>query len=396
MPDSTGTATSEVKALAMQAMERRDFVQARALCEQWAQQHPKDPQPWIHLALACRGLKDDQAEEGAIAQALRADSHDLMALLMRGHLFERLGKRHEAARAYQAARLVAPPMEQLVAHLRPGVARAMEFSDRYHQDYARAVDEVLAREAQSLSGNELDRFRLSIDILMGRKPRYESRPLGYFVPQLAPVEFFDRDAFPWLEAVEACTADVREEFLQVLAQDTGFVPYVRQSEDQPLNQWAELNHSLKWSAFHLLKEGVPVPGNAQRCPKTMAMLSQVPQPVQSGRTPVALFSALKPHTRIPPHTGVSNARLLTHLPLIVPPHCQFRVGNTVREWVPGQAWVFDDTIEHEARNDSDQLRVILIFDVWHPALSEAEKRMISALARAQDAFMGASPDNYSN
>jgi len=189
---------------------------------------------------------------------------------------------------------------------------------------------------------------------------------------------------------------VREEFLQVLAQDTGFVPYVRQSEDQPLNQWAELNHSLKWSAFHLLKEGVPVPGNAQRCPKTMAMLSQVPQPVQSGRTPVALFSALKPHTRIPPHTGVSNARLLTHLPLIVPPHCQFRVGNSVREWVPGQAWVFDDTIEHEARNDSDQLRVILIFDVWHPALSEAEKRMISALARAQDAFMGASPDNYSN
>ena len=396
MPDSTGTATSEVKALALQAMERRDFVQARVLCEQWAQQHPKDPQPWIHLALACRGLKDDQAEEGAIAQALRADSHDLMALLMRGHLFERQGKRHEAARAYQAARMVAPPMQQLVAHLRPGVARAMEFSDRYHQDYARAVDEVLAREAQSLSGNELDRFRLSIDILMGRKPRYESRPLGYFVPQLAPVEFFDRDAFPWLEAVEACTADVREEFLQVLAQDTGFVPYVRQSEDQPLNQWAELNHSLKWSAFHLLKEGVPVPGNAQRCPKTMAMLSQVPQPVQSGRTPVALFSALKPHTRIPPHTGVSNARLLTHLPLIVPPHCQFRVGNSVREWVPGQAWVFDDTIEHEARNDSDQLRVILIFDVWHPALSEAEKRMISALARAQDAFMGASPDNYSN
>lgn len=381
---------------ALEALGRRDYMLARELCAQWSQACPQDPQAWIHLALSCRGLKDDEAEEQALTQALSADTHDLMALLMRGHLYERQGKRHQAARAYQAVRMVAPPLHQLVEHLRPGVARAVEFSERYHQDYARSVDEVLAREAQDLQGADLDRFRLSVDLLMGRKPRHESRPLGYFVPQLAPVEFFDRNLFPWLEAVEAATEQVRDEFLQVLEQDTGFVPYVRQGNDQPLAQWAELNHSLRWSAFHLLKEGVPVPGNAQRCPKTLAMLAQTPQPLQSGRTPVALFSALKPHTHIPPHTGISNARLLTHLPLIVPPHCQFRVGNSVRSWVPGQAWVFDDTIEHEARNDSDELRVILIFDVWHPALSDAEKHMISALARAQDAFMGGAIDNYSS
>ena len=384
------------RAQALEALGRRDYGQARELCEQWGQACPQDPQAWVHLALACRGLKDDDAEEQALTQALSADSHDLMALLMRGHLYERQGKRHQAARAYQAVRMVAPPLHQLVEHLRPGVARAMEYSERYHQDYARVVDEILAREAKELQGADLDRFRLSMDLLMGRKPRYESRPLGYFVPQLPPVEFFDRKLFPWLEAVEAATDQVREEFLQVLEQDTGFVPYVRQGQDQPLAQWAELNHSLRWSAFHLLKEGVPVPGNAERCPNTLAMLAQTPQPVQSGRTPVALFSALKPHTHIPPHTGISNARLLTHLPLIVPTHCQFRVGNSVRSWVPGQAWVFDDTIEHEARNDSDELRVILIFDVWHPALSDAEKRMIGALARAQDAFMGGAIDNYSS
>ena len=91
-----------------------------------------------------------------------------------------------------------------------------------------------------LQGADLDRFRLSIDLLLGRKPRYESRPLGYFVPQLAPVEFFDRKLFPWLEAVEAATEQVRDEFLQVLQQDSGFVPYVRQGHDEPLAQWAEL------------------------------------------------------------------------------------------------------------------------------------------------------------
>ena len=113
-----------------------------------------------------------------------------------------------------------------------------------------------------------------------------------------------------------------------------------------------------------------------------------PQPEQAGRTPTAMFSLLKPRTRIPPHVGVSNARLVTHLPLIVPPGCGFRVANETRQWVPGQAWVFDDTIEHEAWNDSDKLRVVLIFDIWHPHLTAAERAMITAMTRGMAEFVG--------
>ena len=101
-----------------------------------------------------------------------------------------------------------------------------------------------------------------------------------------------------------------------------------------------------------------------------------------------MFSLLKPKTRIPPHTGVTNACLVTHLPLIVPEGCGFRVGNDTRQWVPGRAWVFDDTIEHEAWNDSDRLRVVLIFDVWHPHLSPPERALITALVTAMAAFTG--------
>jgi aspartyl/asparaginyl beta-hydroxylase (cupin superfamily) len=120
----------------------------------------------------------------------------------------------------------------------------------------------------------------------------------------------------------------------------------------------------------------------------MKLLETAPQPNQPGRTPAAMFSLLKPKTSIPPHTGVSNVRLVTHVPLIVPPGCGFRVGNETREWLPGKAWVFDDTIEHEAWNRSDQLRVVLIFDIWHPQLSQAERNMITALAGAVTAFTG--------
>ena len=63
---------------------------------------------------------------------------------------------------------------------------------------------------------------------------------------------------------------------------------------------------------------------------------------------------------------MQNTRLTCHLPLIVPPGCGFRVGNEVREWVEGKLLVFDDTIEHEAWNDSGEDRVVLIFDIGGP------------------------------
>jgi aspartyl/asparaginyl beta-hydroxylase (cupin superfamily) len=124
----------------------------------------------------------------------------------------------------------------------------------------------------------------------------------------------------------------------------------------------------------------------------MGLLAGAPQPDQPGRTPAAMFSLLKPRTRIPPHTGVSNVRLVTHVPLIIPADCGFRVGNDTRQWVPGHAWVFDDTIEHEAWNESDRTRVILLFDIERPEVTDDERRQVAAMFEAIDAFSGRKPD----
>jgi aspartyl/asparaginyl beta-hydroxylase (cupin superfamily) len=128
----------------------------------------------------------------------------------------------------------------------------------------------------------------------------------------------------------------------------------------------------------------------------MELLNGAPQPEQPGRTPAAMFSLLKPRTRIPPHTGGSNVRLVVHVPLIIPEECGFRVGNETRQWVPGQAWVFDDTIDHEAWNMSDKLRVILMFDVWNPLLTPPERAMITALSAAMTEFAAGSPASDDN
>jgi len=379
---------AELAARAQQALIRRDVAGARALLERLSELQPNNPQPWLQLAMLFRMLKDEASEERVLHRALEADSHDLMALIMRGKLLERQGRAHEAVSAYEGVIAVAPDAERVVAELRAPVQHARDYVLSYKQRFGDFVDRFIAEHGAQLESRELDRFRLSLDIQFGRKKRYDAQPMGYFVPQLLPVEFFERQAFPWLDEIEAATDAIRDEFLGVLAQEEGFTPYLTYGSDAPLNQWAELNNSPRWSAFHLLKDGMPVPANSAKCPRTMQALRAAPQPDQPGRTPVAMFSLLKPRTRIPPHVGISNARLVTHLPLIVPAGCGFRVGNQIREWVPGQAWVFDDTIEHEAWNDSDKLRVVLIFDIWHPALSAAERRAITLLTQAEHAFLG--------
>lgn len=379
------------------AFKQGDFESARRAFQRAADADGSTPRQWINVALACQQLKDDVAEEAALFKALVVDPYDLLALVLRGALYERQGKTHRAAASYGAAAAVSPPLDRLTPELKPAVSHAMSFREQHFQALGRFMDESLAPHYKDCGEVALDRFRLSVDILLGRKQRFESQPMRYFMPHLPVVEFFERSSFPWLDEVEARTDAIRDEFLAALRADgqgAGFVPYITYGADQPVAQWKELNHSPRWSVLHLVKEGKPVAENASRCPQTMATWQATPWPEQAGRTPVAMFSLLKPRTHIPPHVGASNCRLVTHLPLIVPPGCSFRVGNTTQEWVPGKAWVFDDTIEHEARNDSDQLRVVLIFDTWHPLLTAEERRMITALNAALNSFGGASAADY--
>jgi hypothetical protein len=126
--------------------------------------------------------------------------------------------------------------------------------------------------------------------------------------------------------------------------------------------------------IYLWKNGSPVPGNAERCPRILHALRNAPLARVPNRSPSILFSLLEPGAHIPPHNGLVNTRLICHLPLVVPGPNRFRVGNEVRPWVEGRAWAFDDTIEHEAWNDSDRTRVILLFDIWRPELTDEERQ----------------------
>src|SRR5208283_4783765 len=205
------------------------------------------------------------------------------------------------------------------------------------------------------------------------------------------IQFFDRSAFPWLDAVEAATAEIRAELMDVMQDPSRFEPYVKGNPLRPHHDQKGMLNNPDWSAFYLWKDGGIVAENAARCPVTMRTLEQVPLTQVKNRSPSCLFSLLRPGAHIPPHSGLANTRLICHLPLIVPRDCAFRVGNEVRVPVEGKAWVFDDTIEHEAWNSSNQIRVILLFEIWRPDLSAEERGLVSAMFDAIDAYSGDKP-----
>ena len=238
------------------------------------------------------------------------------------------------------------------------------------------------RRAGSPGRRRTRRFRTNI--LRTTRP-YHSEPTHFHYPGLREREFHDRDLFPWLEKLEAATGAITEDFHRVMeAERAELVPYIQYPDDVPLRQWAALNRNRAWTAIHLVQNGVTIEANARHCPAVMALLGELEQPAIERRGPNAMFSLLAPGAHIPPHVGIANTRLVCHLPLIVPAGCWFRVGAETRLWEAGKAWVFDDTIEHEALNPTGELRVLLIIDTWHPDLSAAEREAVAAVMAATD------------
>lgn len=388
---ATGSAR-ELNAAAMRAMVAGDFATAQVMLRQALASNGDDIALWLNLAGCLRVQGDIAGAMTAVEQALRVSPRSFMALLMKGSLLERQGQVRQAARIYRPAIGLAPPESQLDAATVQALRHARQVSDRYAEELAEFIGHRIGPAREKGSSAEAVRINAFIDLATGRKRNFRQEPTDFFYPGLPALEFHEHEDFPWLRGLEAATAAIREELLQILRDDfRDFVPYVAYPDGVPIDQWAELNHSRRWGALHLLLYGERVEQNCSRCPRTMEVLAQLPQPQVPQRSPAAMFSALQPKTRIPPHTGVANTRLVVHLPLIVPEGCGFRVGNQTRPWREGQAWVFDDTIEHEAWNDSAQPRIIMICDIWNPRLSPAERELISSAITAIDAFNDASP-----
>ena len=377
---------------ALRAMAAGNMAAARAELEGAVARHRGDLRLWLNLAVVRRQLRDFDGAFKALREALAIDNRNFPALLMQAALLDKLGRGKDAATAYGIALVQAPPDAELDAPTRQAVLRAREVHAAHVAELGKYVRDHVDGAREALTGAEKKRLEAFIDTTLRIRKRYRQEPMEYGYPGLPDIEFYERDEFPWLGQFEAATPGIQRELARILVEDeAGFSPYIQYDDHLPLDQWRELNKSPRWSAFHFYDKGREIAERCARAPATMDAVRRLPQAMVDLRSPTAMFSVLKPRTRIPPHTGIANFRLVVHLPLVLPGRCGFRVGGESREWRIGEAWVFDDTIEHEAWNESDEIRIILICDIWSPRLSPAEREAIRAVIAATDAFRGGDP-----
>lgn len=341
-----------------------------------------DPLSWLKLAGLRRAAGQPQRALDAVNRALALAPLNFMALVMRAGLVERIGEGDSGLEWSQAL------AQRPAGVLPPPLAAAVAAGEQVCARWQATRQERLAAATASITSTASDDERRRIERFQSNVLRttrvFHSEPTHFHFPGLVEREFHSRHQFPWLPQLEAATDAIHAEMLAVAAAERAELePYVQYQPHEALGQWRALNGNPDWTAIHLLRQGRRTEANARHCPITMNLLAQFPQPDIPGASPNAMFSLLAPKTTIPPHVGVSNGRLVCHLPLVVPPGCWFRVGAETRVWKEGEAFLFDDTIEHEAANPSDQLRVVFIFDVWHPDLSSKERAAIAAVVAAE-------------
>lgn len=361
---------------AAEALQAGDGARARDLVRPIAQMHADHVQLWMLLAEACRVAGDMMGLEAAADHLIAREPRAIRAWGWKGDARRTAGDKRAAASWYRDGLRQAAGFDNLPDALMQEVERQKQALAQLEQAFDESLHAGLsARGIGSIS----PAFTESLELLAGKAQIQLQRPSAYYFPGLPQRAFYERSEFAWVAGVEGAAAAIRDELHAALAMGDIFTPYLQAASDRPTHDFHGMAGNADWSALHLTDNGQPIAELAARFPATLAAMDALPLCRISSRAPVIMFSRLAPGAQIPAHHGMINGRLICHLPLIVPGDGALRVGNQTREWRFGELLIFDDSIEHAAWNHAPSERIVLIFDIWHPALSAAERGAIAAL-----------------
>lgn len=369
-------------AAGMQALQLGQAAEARRCFQQIVDAGQADIAVWLALALACLQGEDPTAAIAACDQVLAEDSQNLRALSVKGDALWDSGDQRGASAYYRTVIQFVGDPASLPVDMRTEVerieTRVRDFSDRMEAHLRSSLESNTTSSA---------RFSEALDLLSGNVERQFQQPRTFFFPQLPCIDFYDVEGLSWAPNLMDQTPAIVAEVRSVLDQspDKAFSPYIHSVDNKPVDARHPLLDNEDWSALFLVQNGEES-DHAKRFPATLAALDEVPLERIPSRGPNILISRLAAKTRIAPHVGYLNTRLTCHIPIIVPDGCGIRVGNAKRTWTAGNLMVFNDSLNHEAWNDSNEDRYVLIFQVWRPELTAAECTQVAGLLQAVDQF----------
>ena len=333
------------------------------------------------LAICRAALGDHRGAAAMFATALADRPDEFLARLSFAESLEACGDQDAALPEYFRAIHDAQQRRRWLDDastpepLRERVKRAMVVIDNGRHAL---FERVLEPHVAAFGRDSLERVREGLEIYLGTRvapagdPR--QKPKFFWMPALPATPYFDRDLFDWYPALEQSTDAIREELQAVLGGGTGLTPFL--SIDDKADEETYLGgnpDSRAWDGYFFHRHGEQHREHLAGCPRTASALQAVPLTRIVGHAPEVLFSVLAPQTHIKAHHGVTNTRVVTHLPLLIPEgDCQLLVGGQAHAWQQGRCVTFDDTFLHEAWNRTDHTRVVLILDTWNPYLRAEE------------------------
>ena len=346
------------------------------------------------LAICRAALGDHRAAAGMFAGALAERPDEFPLRLAFAETLSAVGDAEDALPEYFRALHDAqirgrwlddastPPM------LRERVKRAMQLVDRGRREW---FERLLQPHVAAFGRDSLARVEEALQVYLGLRsatgdPR--QKPKFLWMPSLPATPFFDRELFDWYPALEHAADAIREELQVVLARERELTPFLVIDDKAVEDAYLAGNpDSRAWDAYFFHRHGVQHDEHLLACPRTAAALQAVPLTRIDGHAPEVLFSVLAPQTHIKPHHGVTNTRVVTHLPLVIPTgDCKLVVGGDVHAWRQDRCVTFDDTFLHEAWNRTDHTRVVLILDTWNPWLRAEECVVLKDLVEGIGAF----------
>ena len=378
---------------------------------------PQNAQALNFMAMAA--LRDGDLKEALalIERARLRDGTDALTLYNHGRILDAADRHVEAIAAYRAALRVAPnlhaarlylgqaleragqPPQAVIAYARalqdaqtagrwlnpattpPAFRAVVEHAVRRVKQERRAtlshfLDPLIERHGR----DSMQRVERSLRVYLQEEtlpvPASGRRPTFFHFPDIPETPYLDRSLFPWIESLEADTERIRGELLSLLPSSQGREA-VFGSRALEADHLRGMDQPPTWNGYYFYRHGQRRAENCERCSQTAAALDRLPLCRIEGHGPEVLFSVFTPGTHLLPHRGVTNIRVVGHLPLIVPESCELVVGGESHRWQSGKVVVFDDTYEHEAWNRSQQIRVVLIFDLWNPHLTEPEREALT-------------------
>lgn len=377
-----------LKVVAVAALRRGDALRAIVKLTHVTQLDPADTIARYHLARAHELGGNVIAALAWYDTTLQLAPGFHVARLNYGAALERAG--HADRALWQWARALRDAQSQgrwvdagsTPPGLKPLVERAVEtVRARRREMLASSLEPLEARYGAAALARVQRALRVHLQEENARSADPRQQPTFLWFPDLPPAPLLDRALFGWIAALEAATGAIRAE-LEALLPDSAGRERVFDSAGLERDNLRGTRGAPGWNGYYFWRHGERRDDNCGRCPATARALAALPLSHVPGHGPEVLFSVFTPGTHLLPHRGVTNTRLVAHLPLIVPADCALRVGDALHEWREGEVVVFDDTYEHEAWNRSDETRVVMIFDVWNPHLTEVECAALTDLVPA--------------